>query len=309
MRPRLLRIAITIGLGACSAQAPSVANPSDTAASTDAEATTTDAPDGSEPDVAPDVADAPDAKPPWTPDITGPSPVCEQQNVDLPVPGSPCTEEGKVRCTGAGAFDAPDSSEPTGTRCVKPNRVTCQLVGGGLQWVLSACGPLNPACDMWDPLDKYGDTGLYQAETMLCQENELGASCCPHTIADLSDPSAPAWSASLCDPHAGATRCGAQFGDLRRCQFLSEPFESPNLEQSKLTKYASCIDASSKCRYWHYTKVCPALYPRECAGLPPKEDGSPGPWAQVCIDLASEPARCAESCQDLKDASYPLPTQ
>jgi hypothetical protein len=286
--------------------------PTDTAEPLDLDPAATDVPDSApdaETDIVGDVADTADAKPPWKPDITGPSPYCEQQNVDLPMPGSPCTEEGKVRCTGAGAFDAPDTAEPSGLRCVKPNRVTCQKVGNALQWVLAACGPLNPGCDMYDPLDKYGNTGFYGAETMLCQENELGASCCPLDIADLTDPESPSLSARLCDPSANATMCQSKFIGLRHCQFLSEPFDSPTLEETKVTTYASCTDAAAKCRYWYYTKVCPYLYTKECAGLPPDGSGNPGPTAQVCIDLAEEPARCAETCQDLKKAGYPLPTK
>lgn len=230
---------------------------------------------------------------------------CSQVGSNLPLPGEPCTEEGKSRCTNAGAEVVPDSSESSGIRCLRPNRVVCKKSRSGLVWEIVPCPPPPDACNAM--LTWGGTPDLLLAHSMVCEENEFGAGCCPHTIGNFDLPGHVSFRATLCDPQKDVVRCTSPLGEIKRCQFLSQPLDTPALESSKMTTYATCAAAAMQCRYW--------LTPTECAGIRletcfrvPGEGATPG-LAGGCVDFAAEPPRCATSCQDLEQAGYPAPAK
>lgn len=225
---------------------------------------------------------------------------CQKEAIDLPAPDSACTVEGSVRCTGAGSFSRSDATEPSGVRCIRPNRVICARSDAGLRWQLAACGPPPQSCNA------FAGTNDSAATTMLCQENERGAACCPLEVGDIKSPQSVYWGARLCDAPSGETKCAEPFGMLHRCQFINEA-EGGEWLKTIRGRYDNCAEATAQCRYWYTPSICPPVALNPCTGVDWEERGGWMDTVQACIDPPNEAARCAKNCQDLQKAGYPLP--
>jgi len=81
------------------------------------------------------------------------------------------------------------------------------------------------------------------------------------------------------------------------------------LDAVKFTKYSSYLDDAAKCRYRYATTACNSISMFKCTGIPYEQGDGWETTVQACVNLQGEPARCAETCQDLQKAGYQWPTK
>lgn len=224
------------------------------------------------------------------------SAVCDD-GADLPVPGSPCQEEGRAECTRVGekAITQEDVFKAKVVNnnyqqffykaCGRPNRVLCgKGPSGALQWQLAACPPVSQDCMI--------------GQENVCRQADGGAVCCPYYLAGAPKGTT---ATSACDSDTSAKpACGTGTGRLWACTDYATAHakwkeQYPQFLAKNEASFAACAPASPICKYQFPYIACPVVSMATCYKGGSIYGGS------MCVDnYENAGPGCLKDCADYK---------